>query len=340
MSFTKTVALPITPEEAFALITEPDRLRRWQAVSAVVDLRAGGAWRWTVTPGHVAAGTIREVEPGRRVVLGWGWDGDDDLEPDASTVTLTVEPADGGSLVTLVHEGLTEAQATMHAEGWNHYLGRLEALATLGDAGPDDWAWAPEPLGPITAADAALAVIQPMLRSLTAQDRAKQTPCTEFTCAQVVEHLIGSLTQLAAMVGATVVDPEGGSMENRVAVVAGQAIDAWRTVDLDDTVSGPDGSSMPASFGASLLAIELLLHGWDIAQGAGRELRVSEEVVTYVRTLADPIVPGGRRRGSFADEVTPADSASALDRFAAFAGRTPAPSDPLVASAQQRSEGT
>ncbi len=63
MSFTKTVTLPVSPDEAFALITDPERLRRWQTVSAVVDLRAGGQYRWTINPGHVAAGTYREVEP-------------------------------------------------------------------------------------------------------------------------------------------------------------------------------------------------------------------------------------------------------------------------------------
>ena len=168
MSFTKTAFLPVPPDDAFALITEPERLRRWQTVSAVVDLRAGGAYRWTVTPGHVAAGTYREVEPGKRIVFGWGWEGSDVLPPDASTVTVTVEPADGGSLVTLVHEGLTGEQAASHAEGWHHYVERLERLAASGDAGPDEWAFAPQDLTPVTAAEAALAVLQPILRSLTA----------------------------------------------------------------------------------------------------------------------------------------------------------------------------
>ena len=81
--------------------------------------------------------------PGKRVVFGWGWEGNDDLKPDASTVTMTVEPAAGGTLVTLVHEGLTEEQAAMHAEGWNHYFARLERLAITGDAGPDEWAGHP-----------------------------------------------------------------------------------------------------------------------------------------------------------------------------------------------------
>jgi uncharacterized protein (TIGR03086 family) len=323
MTFTKTAFLPVPPDDAFALITEPERLRRWQTVSAVVDLRAGGAYRWTVTPGHVAAGTYREVEPGKRIVFGWGWEGSDVLPPDASTVTVTVEPADGGSRVTLVHEGLTGEQAASHAEGWNHYVERLERVAATGDAGPDEWAFAPQDLTPVTAAEASLAVLQPVLRNLTAEDRPKKTPCTEFTCHDLAEHLFGSLTGLGAMAGATVLNPEVGSLENRVSVMAGQVIDAWRTVDLTGTVPGPGGSELPASFAASILPLELLLHGWDLAQGSGQRLHISDEVVDYVRGLADIVLPTGRSIGSFADEVPPAEGADAVDRLAAYAGRTP-----------------
>src|SRR3954453_1311878 len=126
MSYSKTVTLPVSPDEAFALVTEPERLRRWKTVSAYVDLRSEGAYRWTINPGHTAAGTFREVEPGRRIVYGWGLRGRDELPPDASTVTGTNQPAPAGSRVPLSHEGLTVEQAAMHAEGWNHYLERLE----------------------------------------------------------------------------------------------------------------------------------------------------------------------------------------------------------------------
>jgi DNA-binding transcriptional ArsR family regulator len=81
MSIEKSVVVPLDPEQTFALLTEPERLRRWQAMSARVDLRAGGEYRWTVIPGNNAGGTFTEVEPGRRVVFTWAWEGPDGSPP-------------------------------------------------------------------------------------------------------------------------------------------------------------------------------------------------------------------------------------------------------------------
>ncbi|MGA8211001.1 MAG: TIGR03086 family metal-binding protein [Nocardioidaceae bacterium] len=323
MSYTRTVTLPVTPDEAFILVTDPERLRRWQTVSARVDLRAGGDFRWTVTPGHVAAGTYREVEPGRRVVFGWGWEGSTDLPPDTSTVTVTVEPTAGGTLLTLRHDGLTPEQATMHALGWDHYLTRLGQVAATGDAGPDEWAAAPQELDVLSSAEATLAALQRVLRNLTTEDRTRQTPCDDFDGHALSEHLVDSLVTLGAMAGATVVDPGTGSLENRVAVMAGQALEAWRVRGVDGAVPTPGGGEMPAAAAAGILSLEFLLHGWDFAQTSGQELVVSDEVVTYVQTVADPIVPSGRDRGSFGVEVPPADDAGPLERLVAFSGRTP-----------------
>lgn len=320
MTVTKTADLPVSPDEAFALITQPERLRRWKAVSAYVDLRAGGAYRFTIVPGQTAAGTYREIEPGRRLVFGWGWEGNPDLPPDASTVVVTIEPVEGGSRVTLVHEGLDAEQEALHAEGWDHFLGRLEKVATTGDAGADPWVWTPERLDPVVAADTVLAALQPVLRGITDEHRGNQTPCAEYSCHDLVEHLAGSLVQVGSMSGTAVADDAGGSLENRLSVLSARAIDAWRTRGTDGEVPGPGGAPMRAEFIASLLPLELALHGWDLAQASNQSLRVSDELVAYLRELAESVVPGGRGR-SFGPEVEPAPEASALDRLAAYAGR-------------------
>lgn len=97
MPFEKSVLVPLDADETFALITEPGRLRRWQAIAARVDLRAGGGYRWTIIPGHSASGTFTEVETGQRVIFTWGWEGQAELPPAA----IPVGP-DAGALDRLI----------------------------------------------------------------------------------------------------------------------------------------------------------------------------------------------------------------------------------------------
>jgi len=320
----KTVLLPVSTDEAFALITEPDRLRRWKTVSARVDLRAGGAYRWTVVPGHVAAGTFIEVDPGKRIVFGWGWEGAPDLRPDASTVTITLEPAEGGTLVHLVHDGLTDEQEVSHLEGWNHFLGRLQRVASTGDAGPDEWAAVPADLDQLTSADATLAVCQNVLRGIGESDLGRPTPCSKFTVAQLADHLIGSLVGLGSMAGAVVKPAESGTVESRVAFAAQQALEAWDQRGLEGTVKRGE-RDIPAALAASIVSLELLIHAWDFAVATGQQVSVSDEVSLYVLDLAQQVIsPQARDSGSFAEAVEVGPDIDVLGRLIAFTGRAAA----------------
>lgn len=320
MSITKTATLPVSPDEAFALITEPERLRRWMTVTSSVDLRAGGSYRWTVTPGHIMSGTITEIDPGKRIVFGWGHENDTELPPDGSTITITVEPAAEGSLVTLVHEGLTAKQETGHQEGWDHFFGRLEKVAATGDAGPDEWAAAPENMDSLSAAEASLAVLQGVLRKLTNEDQTKQTPCAEYDGHALALHLMGSLVSVGGMGGVEVVNPEEGSLENCISVMATTALDGWRARGIKGMIEGPFGP-MPAVIATNILSIEFLVHAWDFAQTSGQTVTVSDELVAFVHENGKAIIDGSRERGAFAAETLAATDSTALDRLAAYSGR-------------------
>jgi uncharacterized protein (TIGR03086 family) len=284
----------------------------------------GGDYRYTVVPGNVAAGTFIEVDPGRRIVFGWGWEGSPDLGPDASTVTVTLEPAEGGTLVRLVHDGLTEEQAASHLAGWNHFFERLAQAVRTGDAGPDEWAAAPADLNPLTSADATLAVCQNVLRGIDDGDLDKPTPCSQFTIGQLADHLIGSMVSLGGMAGAVVVQAEAGAVESRVAFVSQQALEGWQKRGTEGTVK-LGGRDMPAVMAASILSVELLVHAWDFAVATGQQVPVSDEVSHYVLDLAQQIIsPQARQGGSFADAVEVGPDADILNRLIAFTGRSAA----------------
>ena len=317
MTIDQSVFIPVDPDTAFALITEPERLRRWQTVAARVDLRVGGDYRWTITPGHSAVGTFTEVEPGKRVVFTWGWQASG---ADASTVTIILEPAEGGTTVRLIHEGLSDEAAAGHTEGWIHYLGRLKALATTGDAGADDWAAAPVPTNELISAEAALAVAQRTLATLTASDMDLPTPCEDFTVAALVEHLVGSITGIATALGADNTDDTGASPEVRVANVAAAALEAFNARGLDGTID-MGFAELPATTVANILNLEFLVHAWDFATATGKTLEVSPALSDYVLGLARNTIAPSMRGKSFATETIVEESAGSLDRLVAFTGR-------------------
>lgn len=320
MTIEKTALLPVSADEAFALVTEPDRLRRWLAVSARVDLRAGGEFRWTLTPMAVAAGTVLEVDPGRRIVLGFGWE--HASEPGGSTVTITIEPAPGGTLVRLVHDGLPADQDGGHLEGWTHFLERLERAAVTGDAGPDEWAASPAELTPLTSANATLAVLQHVLLGITEEQLGLSTPCRDFTVGDLEAHLTGSLVSLGGLAGPAVVPSSAPALESRVAEAARQAVEAWMTRGLDGTVQA-GSREVPATTAASILSLELLVHAWDFASATGQKVAVSDEVATYVLGLAEHIVtPELRATAGFDPAIPISSGASAFDRLLAHTGRS------------------
>jgi uncharacterized protein (TIGR03086 family) len=321
MQLEKSVLVPLGADETFALITAPDRLRRWQAVAARVDLRAGGGYRWTIVPGHSAGGAFTEVEPGKRVVFTWGWEGQDDLPPGASTVTITLAPAAGGTLVRLVHAGLTEEQAASHTDGWTHYLDRLARAGASGDAGPDEWAAAPQELDAIKSAEATLAICQHVLRGIPEASYRDPTICPEFSIAQLADHLIGSITFLGGAAGAEFPQTAATTLEARVAAAAQPALEAWSGRGIDGTVKvGP--SEMPAALALGILSVEFLVHAWDFAQATGQQVNaadaLTEHVLEVARTIITPEVRGG---GNFADAVPAGPDAGLLDRLIAFTGR-------------------
>src|SRR5665811_924631 len=109
---------------------------------------------------------------------------------------------------------------------------------------------------------------------------------------------------------------------SRVAFAAQQALEAWDKRGLEGTVKRGE-RDMPAVLAASILSIELLVHGWDFAAATEQKVNVSDEVSHYVLDLAHKVIsPQARQGGSFADAVEVGPDVDILDRLIAFSGRT------------------
>jgi uncharacterized protein YndB with AHSA1/START domain len=131
------VRLDAAPAEVFRFLTDAERYVRWQGVRAELDPRPGGVYKVWMNARTVASGEYLEVEPPRRVVFTWGWEGDDQVPPGSTTVELTLTADGDGTVLSLVHRGLPDgAAAALHEEGWRFFSERLRLLAAGGDPGP------------------------------------------------------------------------------------------------------------------------------------------------------------------------------------------------------------
>jgi uncharacterized protein YndB with AHSA1/START domain len=131
LTLRRTYACP--REDVFKAWTEPDAIVKWfggetgKAQSVAVDLRVGGAYRFTLESPVRGVGTVggvfQEVEIPERLVYTWQWEVEGTR---ASLVTVEFRDRDGETELVLTHEGLgTEESLAFHGEGWTS---SLEAL--------------------------------------------------------------------------------------------------------------------------------------------------------------------------------------------------------------------
>ena len=123
-------------QRVFDAWTKAEDLKRWHAPGpltvshAEIDLRVGGGYRIHMRePGgkeHRVSGVYRVVEPPKRVVYTWSWDGDHPVKD--SVVTLEFIERGDSTEVVLRHEGFPNAQEREnHNNGWTSIMDKFAA---------------------------------------------------------------------------------------------------------------------------------------------------------------------------------------------------------------------
>jgi len=133
---TLEIMIEASPETVFEFFVDPRLMRRWMGGHADLDAQYGGGFAVDIGDNH-ARGSYLAVEPPKKVVFTWGWEGSELVPPGASIVTFLFEAEDGGTLVRLIHSDLPAGEDIRHTHGWTHYLDRLTKAATGIDPGPD-----------------------------------------------------------------------------------------------------------------------------------------------------------------------------------------------------------
>jgi uncharacterized protein YndB with AHSA1/START domain len=132
----REVRIAATPETIFGFFTDPDKIVEWLGRRAEVKAEPGGIFRIDYNGFDIMRGSFVEVVPHSRVVFTWGWETlNDGTQPGASTVEITLTPDGDGTILHLLHTGLSALDADLHAQGWDSLLPELAKWAQ-GEAAP------------------------------------------------------------------------------------------------------------------------------------------------------------------------------------------------------------
>jgi len=160
----------------------------------------------------------------------------------------------------------------------------------------------------------------------------RPTPCARWDLGELLRHLddsvdalhegvVGGRVELFPAVGAR--DPVCAFRERACAllgawaVVSGEMPCAGRVVSVGDR-------SLELELLAAVGAVEIAVHGWDVAQGCGRAHPIPAPLATELLPVARYAVADADRGVRFAEPVGAASSwPRPDDRLLAFLGRRP-----------------
>jgi uncharacterized protein (TIGR03086 family) len=166
------------------------------------------------------------------------------------------------------------------------------------------------------------------LRLVTPEALPRPTPCRDWDLRALLGHLDDSLTALYEAVDIGYVDVGGAvgpAAADPVALVrdrARQLIGAWTNVARRDCVS-IGGNRLTAGVVTGTGAIEIAVHGWDVARACGQSRPIPRGLAEELLDLSPFFVTGDDRPDRFAAPIDVPPLAGPGDRLVAFLGRRP-----------------
>lgn len=187
-------------------------------------------------------------------------------------------------------------------------------------------------LGGIAVLERAIAYALGSLALVTPDLLDRPTPCRHWDLRDLLEHLHDSMAALqeavevgrVACAGAPVVDVScpGDAVIRLVRDRAVRLLGAWANADGSAPVRVED-ELVTAPLIAGAGAIEVAVHGWDVAEACGRHRPIPDELAEELLDLSVLFIRGKDRPARFARPVAVPANASPSDRLVAFLGRQP-----------------
>ncbi len=183
-------------------------------------------------------------------------------------------------------------------------------------------------LGGVELLERAIGYTHGSLRLVSADVLTRPTPCRGWDLQDLLEHMADSLAALseAAEVGRVDLAPSELTGEFAVDIVrllhqrACRLLGAWTNADTSrNVVVGHE--SMTSDLLTAAGALEIAVHGWDVAQACGHDRPIPAALANELLGVAPVLVTDADRVQRFAAPVESSLNASASERLVAYLGR-------------------
>lgn len=184
-------------------------------------------------------------------------------------------------------------------------------------------------LGGVELLERAIGYTHGSLQLVSANLLTTPTPCRAWDLRDLLEHMADSLAALseAAEIGCVDLAPSELTGEFAADVVhllhqrACRLLGAWTTADASrDVLVGSE--AMTSGLLTSAGALEIAIHGWDVAQACGHDRPIPAALANELLQVAPVLVTDVDRVERFAAPLHPAPTASPSERLVAYLGRT------------------
>jgi uncharacterized protein (TIGR03086 family) len=156
------------------------------------------------------------------------------------------------------------------------------------------------------------------------------TPCSDWTVRDLVNHVAGEQLWAPHLLRGETMDQVGDRYDGDVLgadpttvwdEAAAQARRAWESVGDGQQVHTSMGW-IPVEEYAEQMHLDLVVHGWDLARGAGLDASMPADAAERVLAYAEPRADDFSGSGIFGPPV-PIESDDPADRLLALLGRDP-----------------
>jgi len=154
------------------------------------------------------------------------------------------------------------------------------------------------------------------------------TPCRDWNLQMLLGHASESVAALqegldAERIGLYPADHGQIALDSaqifRLRLV--RLLDAWTSMKSRARAVEVAGQALPASVVAGVAALEITIHGWDIAEAGEHHRPIPPDLALALFAISPLLMPDGNRHPLFAAPILVSKAAGPSERLLAFLGR-------------------